>query len=97
MREEIIEAVGRINDELYDAYSNNIDDKPILSITFADIYTLIDISFQSESLMLPTINIYHCENDDRIYDEETGEYESFYDYIKRKFKNIQEEICNIKL
>lgn len=93
-REEALEAVDKINDELSQKYSH--DSLPLLSITFAANYTFIKLSPASK-IDLPEFYIWSSIEDDRIYYDETDEYESFYKMIKRKFKVIKKEINSIKL
>lgn len=106
-QKEAFEAVDKINQELYNKYKKLDDDdlykdwlclQPLLSITFADDMVLINLSIPSFiELSLPEINIYCSEQDDRIYYEKSDKYENFYPYIKRKFREIKEEIYSIKL
>jgi hypothetical protein len=105
-QKEALEAVEKINNELYYKYSrkdsanfnyNNLDLMPIISITFADCYTFISLTIPSSKQMLPEIQLYHSENNDRIYYEKSDKMESFYKMIKRKFREIKEEIYSVKL
>jgi hypothetical protein len=106
-QKEAFDAVQRINQELYEKYkllSEKDKSKdwlsfiPILSVLFADSMIFISISLVStDSLNLPEINLYSSINDDRIYYEKSNSYETFYKFIKRKFKLIKEEIYSIKL
>ena len=106
-QKEAFDAVEKINEELYKKYSkkdpknynqDSLDRMPILGITFAGVYTFITLTLAStETHDLPEIHIYHSEKDDRFYYEKGDKYETFYKYIKRKFREIKEEIYSIKL
>ncbi len=97
-QKEAFEAIEKINEELFEYFDNKmmLNNQPILSITFANYITLIGLSIPLESTSLE-IDIYNSEDDDRIYYDETDEYEKFYPYIKRKFNEIKEEISLINL
>lgn len=97
-QKEVFEAVEKINEELFEYFDNKLmlNNQPILSITFAEYMTLIELSIPLTSTSLE-INIYNSEVDDRNYDEENDEYEKFYPFIKRKFNEIKEEISLINL
>lgn len=99
-----LEAVDAINQELFDkydalnekdAYKDWLSIMPTLSVTIAGGYTFIGLSLASEYGELPEIHLYNSENNDLIYYEENDSYELFYDYIKRKFAEIKEEIYSI--
>lgn len=92
-QKEAFEAVQQINEELYVKYEHNMNQLPVIAITFADIFMSISILIPN----FPEINLYPCEDDDRIFSEKTGDYEPFYYFIKRKFCIIQEEINKVKL
>ena len=106
-QQEAFDAVEKINEELYKKYSkknpknfnyDSLDKMPVLSITFAGVYTFIALSIPSTGVcMLPEFQIYNSEDNDMIFYEKSGKYESFYKFIKRKFLEIKEEINNIKL
>lgn len=97
-QKEIFDAVEKINEELYAKYAkmNKVDYLPIISCQFGGNYSSIAISIASE-FNIPEINIFFSENNDRIYYEKSDKYETFYKYIKRKFKLIREEIYSVKL
>lgn len=86
-----IEAVQRINNEIHDKFGWN-SDHPVLSVSIAGWYLLINISIGSQELLL-----YSSEDDDRIYYEKSDKYEEWYSYIKRKFREVKEEIEKVKL
>jgi hypothetical protein len=46
---------------------------------------------------LPEINLYHSENDNRIYYEKSDKYETFYTFIKRQFREVKNQLNSIKL
>jgi hypothetical protein len=97
-QKEIFDAVEKINEELYTKYAkiNKVDYLPTVTCSFGGNYSFISISIASE-FNIPEINIYFSENDDRIYYEKSDKYETFYKYIKRKFKLLKEEIYSVKL
>jgi len=97
-RFEIIEAVDKINDELYDKYNkkDKLDYLPVLSYSFGQNYSAITLSIASEN-DLPEFSIWFSEKDDRIFYEKSDKYESFYKFIKRKWLIIKDELNNIKL
>ena len=91
LQKEAIKAVETINDELLDNWEdeNNI---PILSVVLANDYCFVGISFGSNEL-----NLFNSEDNDKIYNEEDDTYELMYDYIKRKFKELKDEINSINI
>lgn len=93
--EELLNAVETINDELSEKYlaAGNADDLPILSATKGGYYIVSNISIPNG----PEIHLYNSEEDDRKYDEDTNSYESYYDCLKRKFREFKELINNIEL
>lgn len=99
-QKEAFDAVVRINEEIFTKYSKiNAEDRmPIVSITFADVYMFIGISLPStDTCELPEFKIYNSENNDRIYFEKGNKYETYYKFIKRKFKEFKEEIYSVKI
>ena len=90
-QQEAFDAVQKINDELFLKYNDSTP--PTVSITFANRMIFISVSLPD----LPEIHVYNSEDDDRIYYEDGDTYESFYDFIKRKFNFIKEEIYAIEL
>lgn len=106
-QKEALEAVEKINEELYKKYSkkdpknynyDSLDKMPVLTITFGGNYMFIDLSIPSyENVSLPEIHIYNSENNDRIYYEKSKKYETYYKFIKRKFIEIKNELNAIKL
>lgn len=92
-QKEIFDAVEKINEELFKKYNklDKIDYLPIVSCRFGSGYSTISISIASE-FQIPEFNIYFSEQDDRIYYEKSNKYETFYKFIKRKFRMIKEEI-----
>jgi hypothetical protein len=106
-QKEAFEAVNKINEELFKKYNKKNENDiykdwlavmPIVSITFASGYILIELTIPStNTCQLPEFVIYNSEDNDRIYYEKSDKYESFYKFIKRKFIEIKQEICNIKL
>lgn len=105
---EAFRAVEKINDELYEKYSkkdpknfdqDSLDKMPIVAITIGTAHMSIKLHIQPSRTMPPLeIPIYHSfEEEDRIYYENSGKYESFYKFIKRKFRAIKEELYAIKI
>ena len=92
-KEDIVEAeeaVKRINDELEEKYK---EDAPVLTTTKGSHYLLIDISPPN----LPEINLYCSEQEERIFYEKSDKYETFYKFIKRKFREVQKDLNKYKL
>lgn len=106
-QKEALEAVEKINEELYfkyskrnekDIYKDWIAELPILSIVFASNYLFIGLTIpHTDACELPEMKIYNSECNDRLYYEKSDKYETFYKYIKRKFREIKEEINKVKL
>ena len=95
-QKEAVEAVEKINDEIIEALNNDSIVPNTLNITLSGCDFHIDfIVYTNQSYV--KLHIYNSANDDRILDEHTGEYESFYNYIKRKFNEIKTVINNINL
>lgn len=107
LQKEALDAVEKINEELYKKYSkkdsknfnyDSLDRMPILGVTFAGVYMFITINIPAtDSCVMPEITIYNSENNDRIYYEKGNKYETFYKFIKRKFREIKEEFNSVKL
>jgi hypothetical protein len=57
----------------------------------------ISLTIPSEKNIIPEIQIYHSEDNDRIFYEKSNKYETYYKFIKRKFIEIKKEINSIKL
>lgn len=101
---EAYNAVNKINEELSNKYKfsdyGNIGDEliPNLSITFCQSCIFITVTFLCQGdIILPEILLYNSENDDRIYYHKSDKSESYYKYIKRKFRLIKEAINKIKI
>lgn len=91
-------AVQKINEELHLKYKSKEDFCPALCVVFSNSHTFISLSIPSYfELSIPEIPIYSSINDDRIYYEKSDKYESFYKFIKRKFKLIRTEIYNTRI
>lgn len=88
------QAVQKINNELYDKYGweNHID---LFSITICSYYFFITFNINTNHII--EIPIYNSENEDRIFYEKANKYEEWYFYIKRKFREIKEDLNNIKI
>lgn len=90
------EAVQKINQELES--KSKKDFCPALCVTFSNSHTFISLSIPSTNEVdFPEIHIYSSINDDRIYFELSDKYESFYKFIKRKFKIIRTALYNVRL
>jgi len=88
-----INAVQRINNELYDKFGFNVDwEHPLLSCTISSYYMSIEININEITLPL-----YNSSNNDRIYYEKSNKYEEWYSYIKRKFREIKQLLDSLKL
>lgn len=104
---EAFVAVEKINDELFQKYDKRnekdprkdwLSKMPVLSVTFAGGYLFISLSIpSSDTCVLPEISIYNSENNDRLFYENRNKYESYYNFIKRKFNEIKEELNAVKL
>lgn len=92
------DAVEKLNNLLCKKYEklNDIDNVPVISITFADHYFFISISIPDE-FGGQEYHIYNSENNDRQYNELTDSYEKFETLIRRRFNEIKEELYSIKL
>ncbi len=97
-QQEAFKSVKEINDKLFEEYDklNNLKSLPLLSITFSSNMTLISLSLPCENEE-QIIQIYNSEYNDRKYYENSDKYETFNHYIKRKFKEIKQNLNNIKL
>jgi hypothetical protein len=97
-----MDAVEKINGEIFDKYKKLdqndhfkywLDLRPIISITISDNYFFIDISIPD----IQTFNVYSSYDDKRIYYEKSDKYETFYKFIKRRFREIKEYLNTIKI
>lgn len=101
-QQKAFDAVEKINEELFKRY-NKLNDKsvnidwiskmPIVSVTFAGIYIFISLSIPS----IPEIPLYNSADDERVYYSNGDRYETYHEFIKRKFNEIKGEIHFIKL
>ena len=86
-----LEAIHKINNEMYDKVgweNHNV----LLSIDICSWYFLVYIESTNFK-----INLYNSEQDDRIYYEKSDKYEEWYSFLKRKFREIKQELQHIKL
>jgi hypothetical protein len=100
-QKDALEAVERLNDEMEEKFIDKLSaNAPIFSIEFACDLTAISITlldYTNRCLNMPDMMLYNSVNNDRIYYESTDSYETYYDLLKRKFKEIQEEFQKYKL
>ena len=89
---EAILAVQKLNNEMYDKFGWDNLNLPIFSITIVGFYTFIFLNIAEHE-----IKLYNSENDDRVYYEKSDKYESFYTYLKRKFRDYKSNLEKIKL
>lgn len=97
---KILSAIDKIEEELYNKYKRrdlDLNMMPTLSVLVSSIYLSINISIASKNNYIPEINLWNSDNDDRIYYEKSDRYETFYKLIKRKFREIKNEINEVKL
>ena len=88
-----LEASQKINNELSDKVGWDSENLPHISVTICSCYLFI------------TINIGNCEfeiynsaqEESRIFYEKSNKYEEFYSFIKRRFREIKEELNQIRL
>lgn len=93
--QEECDAVQRINEELYEKHQlADGGTKIALGITVIDFFCEIKIYFFEENIELL---LYNSENNDRIYNDKSDEYESIYVYLKRKFKELKKLINSVKM
>lgn len=94
----IYDAVQRINDELDKKWSKRGHDmQPIVSCVFGSHVQAIDIHLSSSAIKFQSINLWCSVDDDRIYYEKSDKYETWYQLIKRKWRQAKEEVNMIKL
>ena len=106
-QKQAFNAVEKINEELYKKYSkknpnnfdyDSLDKMPVVSVCFSGVYIIISVFVPSTNKCdFPEFILYHSEWDDRIYYEESNTYETFYKFIKRKFRIIKKELNTIKI
>lgn len=99
-QQEVFDAVEKINQELYKKWSKkkDLDNMPLLAVTFAGKYITVSMNMcYDATYKLPEIWIYNSWENDRIYYEKSDKYESIYKYIKRKWRQIKDQIEFTKL
>jgi len=87
-RNEALVAVDKINIELFEKYGYDYT-APLVGVHFLDDYIGFFVMLPESSI---EFNLNDTSEDDRIFYEEGNKYESFYDYIKRKFSEIKVKI-----
>ncbi len=92
IQKEALSAVQKLNNEMHDKFEWNNPNLPIFSITIAGFYTFISLYIAEHE-----IKLFNSENNDRIYYEKSDKYESFYVYLKRKYRNYKESLDKIKI
>jgi len=96
-REEIIAAVDRINEELYNKAVKKdkiMETLPQLGYVFYPSVNLISLSIPGE-YDAHEFNLYCSENHDRKYYEKSDKYETFYSFIKRRWRDIKKNLDKI--
>lgn len=91
-QEEALKAVQKLNSEMHDKFEWNNPLLPIFSITIAGFYTFISLNIGEQE-----IKLYNSELDDRVYYEKSDKYESFYIYLKRKFRDYKNNLEKTKI
>lgn len=91
-QKEALEAVQKLNNEMHDKFGWDNPLLPIFSISIAGFYTFISLWIGEHE-----IKLYNSEEDDRIYYEKSDKYESFYTYLKRKFRVYKSNLEDIKI
>jgi hypothetical protein len=86
--ERILEATTKLNEYLYDELKL---ENSLFSVTIYGYIT--SISFNIEDIEIP---IWNSENDDRLFFENSNEYEPFERFIKRVWKEKLKIINKIK-
>lgn len=87
---EAYKAVEDLNDELTEAQGES-DDEIAFSVTSNGYITLINIDITAGDISV-TGMVYCSEEDDRRYDEESDEYEEFYNYLLRKYREFKKNL-----
>lgn len=102
-QQEALTAVQLLNEELWKKYDkkHKKDDWtdwhskcPILTCVIGQYHVAINLTIQG----FPEIPLYNSwAEEERIYYERSDKYETFYKFIKRKFREIKEELNTIKI
>lgn len=91
----LVDAVHKIDEETIGKLHNTLVGFNVtLGSYYVSIHAEVALSYGGSPI---SFLLYHSDDDDRIFNEKTMEYESWYSYIKRKFKSIQKEINAIKI
>ena len=96
---EVMEAVEKLNEEIYDKIENPTE-YPVSIPAFDYNISLneISVSFFTDDYDNPqTLVIYNSESELRIYDEDSDTYENYYDCFIRLFNEVVESLNNIKI
>lgn len=91
---ECLKAVQKINNEMYDK-GHWSDHNTLLSMTICSYSYFVTLNINSCNTEINLFN--SSEEENRIYYEKSDKYESWYKFLKRKFRDIKFEIENIKL
>lgn len=100
MNKELYDTVERLNEELYEKWLEEGKDfslLPCFSCRFARNMDFVDFHPVSNDITLPEIHIYCSETDTLRYNEKNNTTESYYSFIKRRFKEVKQQLNAIKL
>lgn len=100
---DLLAVVEKLNDEMADKMGDwrLVESAPTISLTIVPPSKKWGIiGFVAINLTIETgqeFQLYNSVDDDRAYYEKSDTYESWYKYIKRKWKQQRESYVNIKL
>jgi len=80
-QEEILEAISILEDEY-----NELDQEACIYLSYTTTGYFGSITMDINEPIHIQIDIWNSENEERIFNEEKNEYETFYKFIKRQVK-----------
>ena len=92
---ECLQAVQKINNEMHDKEGWE-DHDTLLSITICSYHFFVTLDINKVDTK---IDLYSSawEGESRIYYEKSDTYETWYKFLKRKYRDIKKELESIKL
>lgn len=90
---ECLQAVQKINNKMHDkgGWDNH---NSLMSMLICGYHFGVTLNLNSADT---EIQLYNSSQDDRIYYEKSEKYEKWEPFLKRKFRQVKEQINNIKL
>ena len=89
---EALSVVDKLNDEFYQRCLRDeliVEEKPYCTFAMSDAYASISLSVPMSGGTLVELELYNTENDNRDFSEETGEYETIEQYVRKQLERVR--------